>query len=218
MNLFATVTSRPAHLSQMQSGAPVAASRRGFTLTEVVLAVGVLSLAIVALLGLFGPTMSSVKNVVDRGGAIAVADQLNSMLLSNQIYGELGMPVDESGLEVSNFETLGGEFYTGTGEIKPNGLVVYAWRERDSSEALALDKQGMKFSKTLPANAIDNLEGSVFVLKMKGSEVGDYDGKVKDHAYFPIIVSIYEMPAVGGNVTNVQKESALFEFTTAKLR
>lgn len=50
---------------------------KGFSLVEVVLAIGVIALAVVALIGLFGPTMSSVKQVVDSNFATAAISRVN---------------------------------------------------------------------------------------------------------------------------------------------
>jgi len=55
-------------------------NNKGFSLVEVVLAIGVLSLAIVSLLGLFGPIMSSVKNVVDHNLAATTVSKINTYI------------------------------------------------------------------------------------------------------------------------------------------
>lgn len=183
---------------------------KGFTLVEVVLAVGVLSLAIVALLGLFGPTMGAVKNVVDRSGATMVADQLNAALLSNQIYS-----IDS---DINTFDKL-------AGQVGGGNLWLYAWRQRGATSSLS--QLEVQFSETKPADSVvPNIEGALFYISLKpatgltGWSASSYSN-VGDSAYFPILVSIYEVPLMGTGVVNEDGKPTskpLFQYTTAKLR
>lgn len=59
---------------------PTRTSRRGFNLVEVTLALGVFSLAIVAIIGLLTPTQRQVANVADRQTAARLADLVQSEL------------------------------------------------------------------------------------------------------------------------------------------
>ncbi|MDR2429305.1 MAG: prepilin-type N-terminal cleavage/methylation domain-containing protein [Puniceicoccales bacterium] len=54
--------------------------RAAFTLVEVMLAVGVLSLAILALVGLIGATFQQVEEIVETNRALAVASTVNATL------------------------------------------------------------------------------------------------------------------------------------------
>lgn len=47
---------------------------RGFSLVEVVLAIGIFAFVVVAVMGLFGSALGGVRDVVDRDGMVAVAD------------------------------------------------------------------------------------------------------------------------------------------------
>lgn len=68
-------------------------NRQGFSLVEVVLAIGVLAVAITALLGLLGPTLMAVKNVVDTNKATASMGSIDSFIQDqtpfNTVYGWL---------------------------------------------------------------------------------------------------------------------------------
>jgi prepilin-type N-terminal cleavage/methylation domain-containing protein len=68
-------------------------NRKGFSLVEVVLAIGVLAVAITALLGLLGPTLLAVKNVVDTNKATASMGTIDSFIQDqtpfNTVYGWL---------------------------------------------------------------------------------------------------------------------------------
>lgn len=203
--------------------------RIGFTLTEVVLAVGVLSLSIVALVGLFGPTMGAVKNVVDRSGALAVADHLNSQLLSGEIYQVFGV---ENAADP--FLQLSGKLLdAGATEVPDEEGVVYAWREyANAGNRGQADDVSLQLSITRPASGVlPRIEGAVyFAVLEEGLQQSSnkYDfGQVANSAYFPIQVSIYEAP-MSDLVNNSdpdfeeflkgERGKPLFQYTTAKLR
>ncbi len=58
-------------------------ARSAFTLVEVVLAIGVLSLAIVALVALFGPTVNAVKSVIEVDQSASVASRVRALFAGN---------------------------------------------------------------------------------------------------------------------------------------
>lgn len=218
--------------------------RVGFTLTEVVLAVGVLSLAILALVGLFGPTMSAVKDVVDRSDALAIADQLNSELQSDEIYIPLEIQSMANRFNIFSEQMITRPSSAGNVSGFPSassgyGGVLYAWKQFDPNR----DQVGnvdLKLSALPPSN--DDLrfvDGSVYIVFMErglqfAQNASDrYDfGNVNDSAYFPILVSIYDAPmdlivaSNGGSleqadlvdIVNNQRGKALFQYTTVKLR
>lgn len=61
--------------------------RGAFTLVEVMLAVGVLSLAILALVGLIGATFQQVEEIVETNRALAVAGTVNAALDRPELIG-----------------------------------------------------------------------------------------------------------------------------------
>jgi len=78
--LFAMPSSRPAR--------PVAfyARRSGFSLIEVILSIGILAIAIVALLGLIGPTLGSVGTVLNTNAGVSAIAKMNEILDTTPFY------------------------------------------------------------------------------------------------------------------------------------
>lgn len=191
---------------------------RAFSLVEVVLAVGVLTLAILALLGLFGPTMSSVRDVVDSNEASGVVTRLNAALFSDDIY---------------DYTTLGG-FGTFAGSLAAPAAnqpyLLYFWSERSDINT-PLD---LKFSDTPPGSSeLPEMEGQAFIVALEQGMQGvpqppayPFDfGAVDLEGYFPILVSIYPIgPAELVNAAQTDIDSLVtttepvFTYTTAKLR
>lgn len=215
--------------------------RIGFTLTEVILAVGVLSLAIVALIGLFGPTMGAVKGVIDRSGALAIADQLNAQLTSGEIFDSYSISGDESGdafykLSEKLLTTSDGKTWTGSAGV------LYAWKQyKTADNSRNLEDIEVRFSADMPNKttgfALERVEGSIYMIFLgQGLQGGDDAYKfdktnVDKSAYFPIYVSIFELPMnwvvnnENGPTSAVIKDymegkngKPLFQYTTAKLR
>ncbi len=60
-----------------------AASTKGFTLIEVVLAIGIFLLSILALVGLLGPTLSSVEDVTQADEVTSVVNTVNAFLMNS---------------------------------------------------------------------------------------------------------------------------------------
>jgi len=59
---------------------PIRSRRAGFTLTEVLLAIGVLTIAVLALIGLLGPTIGQVSDVVANTEAMSTVSKVNATL------------------------------------------------------------------------------------------------------------------------------------------
>lgn len=68
------------------------ATRKGFTLVEVILAVGVVAMAILALVGLLGTTFQQVQDVVQTNQAIGVVTKVNAALDNPQVVGGEKIP------------------------------------------------------------------------------------------------------------------------------
>jgi hypothetical protein len=60
-----------------------ATSTKGFTLIEVVLAIGIFLLSILALVGLLGPTLSSVEDVTQADEVTSVVNTVNAFLMNS---------------------------------------------------------------------------------------------------------------------------------------
>ncbi|WP_309384218.1 type IV pilus modification PilV family protein [Cerasicoccus frondis] len=188
----------------------------GFSLTEVILAVGVIAVSILALLGLFGPTMSSVRDVVDSNEANGVRTRLNAALMSDEIYDRVSGGGD--------FESLAGQL--------GGGVELYFWTERqsmtsDSPLVLKYSESLSDFTSAMAAGSVDG--GSIFVVTLEEGMQGGANpyafGQVAVQGYFPIFVSIYAADigmvlaeGQGGVDTLVDSSDPLFSYTTAKLR
>lgn len=61
----------------------IAPHNRGFTLIEVVLAIGIFLLSILALVGLLGPTLSSVEDVTQADEVTSVVNTVNAFLMNS---------------------------------------------------------------------------------------------------------------------------------------
>ncbi|WP_309397948.1 type IV pilus modification PilV family protein [Cerasicoccus maritimus] len=199
-------------------------AQAGFSLTEVILAVGVIAVSILALLGLFGPTMSSVRDVVDSNEANGVRTRLNAALMSDEIYEKT---VNET--STSKFEDLG--------MMMENVVVLYFWTERtgfgqDSPVVLKYSSDFTDFQEAFDGTSGAELDGgSVFVVFLEegmqdGANTYDFEpDNLAVQGYFPILVSIYAID-VGqaiargsGGLDDLNTTiDPLFSYTTAKLR
>lgn len=207
----------------------------GFSLFEVVLAVGVLSISILALLGLFGPTMSSVRDVVDSNEANSVRTRLNSAFMSDEIYKAFGTDQADG-----RFETFAGQLNDPTASNRAP-LFIYFWNERDDLndndeiyDPVVLNYSVNPKTDTATARQMDltKVEGSAFVVALEqgmqgGSQPYDFSDPdfVKEQGHFPILVSIYSVAPTdllnknAADFTDmVNKVDPVFSYTTAKLR
>ncbi|GHC00100.1 type IV pilus modification PilV family protein [Cerasicoccus arenae] len=190
----------------------------GFSLFEVVLAVGVLSVSILALLGLFGPTMSSVRDVVDSNEANGVRTRLNTALMTDEIY--------DAYAGLSDPATRFGEFAaTLTPPTANTPSLLFFWNERKDVNSPLIPT----FKENLNDFDITLSEGSAFVVALEQGMQGGtstYDfSDVSNQGHFPILVSIYAVPAsdlenksIEEFKTMVNTVDPLFIYTTAKLR
>lgn len=102
--------------------------RKGFTLVEVILAVGVIAMAILALVGLLGSTFQQVEDVVQTNQAIGVVTRINAALDNPRLVGGEKLPNAEEG---NAFEVV----YNFTkGAIAPQSVVLYCFdKELDTA-------------------------------------------------------------------------------------
>jgi len=190
-------------------------ARSGFSLFEVVLAVGVLAVSILALLGLFGPTMSSVRDVVDSNEASSVRTRLHASLMSGEIYDRIGLPHD-------GFETFG-NLLPAPGSGDP--YVLYFWQSRQDNES----PLELEFGADPPTLAdMEISEGQSFVVTLEqgmqtqGDDAYDFSA-IEEEGFFPILVSIYALPigemvALENVADFVEANEPIVTYPTAKLR
>lgn len=147
----------------------------GFSLIEVVIAVGIVAFAIPSVLGVMAVFSSSSSATMDRGEAASVADSL-------QLY--LSGKVDPL-----PFATVYGWTYAAR-QNESNAQVIYAYKT-DANQS------DYRFSQTPPSGAID---GKLLAARILAPDprvlpdtalVGDSANYAK--AYLPIKVSIYAL-------------------------
>ena len=89
----------------------------GFSLVEVVVAVGIFALAIVGVIGLFAPTSRNVANVADNDSASRVVSSIQSALQQSgysRIQQELSLPAPTSYYSTKSND---GNFYIASGNV-----------------------------------------------------------------------------------------------------
>ncbi|WOO43387.1 type IV pilus modification PilV family protein [Rubellicoccus peritrichatus] len=199
---------------------------RGFSLVEVVLAIGVLSLAVVALLGLFGPTMGSVKQVIDTNQATAVVSRVNAEIQRGMTWAD-----------IQNGIAGGGEmiFYVWKRQEDTNKPVSFAMSGGNSSGTdydADLDGDGTN-DVTIKGAGGDfetgKLVGTPMIVTFEqglqgGSNPYDFSN-VANEGYMPIFVSIFPVDPnqIGksdyDSVDEIkQTVEPIFTYTTAKTR
>ncbi len=172
-----------------------------FSLVEVVLAIGVLSLAIVALLGLFGPTIGSVKQVIDTNLATAAVSRVNAEI--------------QRGMTWSDAQTAT-EAHT----------VYFVWKSQDDLGDPT--EFNMSSSSSELATDLDNgrlVDTPMAVTFQEGMQTGDNQytwGNIDNEGYFPILINIYPIePSQAGSYTYDSLKNnidPIFTYTTAKTR
>lgn len=174
----------------------------GFSLVEVVLAVGVIALAVVALIGLFGPTMGSVKQVVDSNFATAAISRVNAYIQNELTYDEA--------LELIDNKVV---VYKSTDGTPPVTEVKLAASQSDYDPTTVDGTPLIVFFSEIPESNDSN------ALKYDYSKAGE-------KGYVPLVVQIYELP--GGSFSNpftlklsdpvIKNGNRIISYTTAKNR
>ncbi len=81
-------------------------NRAGFSLVEVVLAVGVLAVSVLALLGMMGPSFRQVKSVTDNNAAISIISKFNALIQENSFSDVYEMVVQSASGQNSNLAVM----------------------------------------------------------------------------------------------------------------
>lgn len=180
-----------------------ASPRRAFSLVEVVLAVGIFAVSIIALLGMLAPILRNVGNVVDTTEATAVVQKVNAYL------------------QEADFT----EIYTNVEGGRIGVLTVIRYRdEGDETNPLltrVVDTTGT-FDDPILSSNIGWSEGNTFKVLYKGAafqDVNTIDGSTIQadslpaidqyaEAFLPLEIEIYLMPPLSV-VADVDGSSAL---------
>lgn len=219
-------------------------SRSGFTLVEVVLAIGVLSVAVLALIGLFGPTVTAVRDVVDADAVGSVVSKVNAVLRStdtdpndNEIEGmTFGEAFDFTASDTGEF------FFFTSRNQNPDGSF-----DQPQLHFVQNNTAGQTYlQRFLPSSGnSDLIEGSAFLVVFQKANVGSggatytYSSSDRDNAgYVPIYITIFQvdpenlnpansvLPDIGyrdnridfGSTENLTEADVLINYTTAKTR
>jgi type II secretory pathway pseudopilin PulG len=184
-----------------------------FSLIEVVLAIGVLSLAVVAMLGLFAPTMNSVKQVVDGNKATALVGMINAQVNEKIAYNDIGDGL-KGGADAIMY------FYAWERENASGGIDI-VMSDPGSSKPGSTDVSTGS-SVASPKDDKANLAGPAFVVTFERLELGagNYDyTKYTDEAYIPFLVTIYQLDLDEGfNKDHLNEATRVISYPSAKLR
>lgn len=126
--------------------------RPGFTLVEVILAVGVLSLAILSLVGLFTPILGTVRAVSDNDESAGIVSFLDVAFQSKAVM----------------LEQAGNKFdFDAISAAAVSEANQYVWVERPLvGEGFGAPRMVLSDSKP-DETALENLEGAVFVFTLR---------------------------------------------------
>ncbi|MDP0495629.1 MAG: hypothetical protein Q7Q73_05425 [Verrucomicrobiota bacterium JB024] len=201
-------------LSLLQSPASVRKSR-AFSLIEVVLAIGVLSLAVVAMLGLFAPTMNSVKQVVDGNKATALVGMINAQVNEKIDYNTIGAGLSGGANSIMYFYAWERE--------NPQGGIDIVMSEPGGNTPGSTDTDGDGNAETAsPIADQDNLAGPAFVVTFEQLELGagNYNyAQYPNEAYIPFLVTIYQLDLNEGfNINHLNEATRVISYPSAKLR
>ncbi len=192
---------------------------KAFTLVEVVLAIGVIAIAVVALLGLMVPTLSSVRNVIDTSQATAAMSKFNAYLDNDE---DLGFN------ELFDIVTAEGDYYVY--EVVRDGGGTEIRITDNKAEADADYRAGIA--------GTGGIVGPVFRFLLSRSSMWDVEpvegeepvskwDEIDQEAYFPIYVRvlIVQPELIGGQwqfpgtaSSDYIDRHQILSYTTAKLR
>lgn len=187
--------------------------RRAFTLVEVVLAIGVISIAVVALLGLMIPTLSQVRNVIDTSQATAAMSKFNAYIDNEISFTDL--------LDVVNEE---GDYY-----------VYEIVRDEGGTEIIITsDRAEVDMDYRAGIAGTGGIVGPVFRFLLSRSAMWEDAGdgasnwdNIDQQAYYPIFIRvlIVQPELIGGQwqftgSTDPEfiERNQILSYTTAKLR
>ncbi len=157
--------------------------KKAFSMVEVVFSLGIITLAILVLVGLFGSTLKSTKSVIDSDRANSVIHRINTYL------------------KVTPFNTV-------YAQIAANNLItLYYLSVEDASDTngkLILKQSAGSYSTTILNHFNDDtVHGSVLVVFLQKSpiETNSLPASVSSYSkgYLPIEVSVFALPDLEPN-------------------
>jgi len=217
--------------------------KKGFTLIEVVLAIGVIGIAVVSLVMMFGPTMKSVRQVISTNEAIAASDAFNDFLqdqargIKNAAMTDNFKPAskplfDKDSVWLKNPDpaipvepTDTNNFYVfttqkGIGDSS-DGSVTKRIRITNNEDEIKGDSGFLKAQ-----DKDEHLVGGVLCFSLfKMTDPSDTTGKtlhpvytnIATEAYLPIVVKVYSVDA-GNPSSSTTNRLEILSYNTAVLR
>ena len=180
---------------------------RGFSLIEVVLAIGVLALAVIVLIGIFTPTVHSIDGVLEQRDIDTVVGIVNNRIQNEMTWDEF------------------------TAAVGPESSLAYLWKripkEQDSVQSYAkpeLVQTGFLGLENLAQLEQDSAHGQVLgmpiLVVLERTELNDYDYQLTaKKGYIPARVNLYALNmALESPTASAQERMPLFSYTTAKTR
>ena len=164
-------------------------NKAGFTLVEVVLAIGILGVAVLALLGMFAPTMNNVKNVLDSDFAIAATGSINSYF--EKMAG-------------NNFDDVK-DLIESASETRPSDTVLYVYlRNTEEFEEIYITTVDTDVTTDLKdGHIISSSVLRVEIYRMIAMNNYNYE-KIYEEAYIPMLLKIFSaksaQPMLGGSL------------------
>ncbi|MGE9292894.1 MAG: type IV pilus modification PilV family protein [Puniceicoccales bacterium] len=162
-------------------------SSKGFSLIEVVLAIGVLSLAVVAMLGLLAPTMNSVKEVVDNNKTTAMIGAVNAQVNDRIAYEDIEALAITPDLYLYAWERQAA-----------NGNVEIVMLDPDDSFANSPNGTWVTQGPDIEDVTGNSILGPLFVVRISQLDLDGYtynQTAFDDNAYIPFLVRIYPVDA-----------------------
>ena len=189
------------------------------------MAIGVLSLAVVAMLGLFAPTMNSVKQVVDGNKATALVGLINAEVNEEILFDDIGTALRDG--SIMYFYAWEREYEVGNGN-KISEVVISEPGNTEPGSTSVKTSSSSTIDANSPLDDSDNLAGPAFVVTFERLSLGagnDYPyGTYGTEAYIPFLVTIYQLDLDQLKVNNgfdsdkLNEATRVISYPSAKLR
>lgn len=199
-------------------------SKKAFTLVEIMLAVGIFAIAIVAMIGLFGAAVSSVEEVDSYDQMVLASSRMEDMVESvpfEVIYDlALNGAQDENALFFYNVFDGDQIFPEGPFDISANGEFNTSERLRKSDVTSAINRGDVADNVVIVVEIppIQNNAGNR-PIEMNVDFPPDPD--LYEEAYVPFWVNIYAVPLINfteGATDITEEDNELISFPMAKVR
>ena len=159
----------------------------GFTLVEVVLAIGILSVAVLALLAMFTPTMNNVRNVINSDFAVSSTGAINAHLQK---------------LAADDFDNIE-ELVSRASQSKPSHIFLYVYiKNYNGTEEIFVTEDKEDVHEDLMDGNLLSAVLRVEIYRMITADNYDYNN-IRKEAYIPMMLKIFSTetnnPEIHGN-------------------